>query len=314
MGFALRCGTGFPLSSGGDWMWSRRQATAFHRPFKGRNSAVEPVAFGDQHAKDLVDRHGINRNIVILAFRCAAMAAWIRRIVMTICYVDESGTDTTLPVAVVAGLLFDHQGAFWLDVEWAKILARHGISAMHMREFRPRDVCSGNAAGLFVDIVHAIRVHKLLSAAATLTADQYRESFKGVTKWSMYGACFCNLTLLMGVGLDKHGPHRWPLSFVLDDGNPYKQDIIEGKPVTLAMFPRVASIDFRSDKSVSLLQAADVLSWAVRRDLSGKGFPAWAEPLKGLFDGQHLNFNYEAGWMKDVAQKLRDAEAGMANG
>jgi hypothetical protein len=57
---------------------------------------------------------------------------------VTTCYVDESGTDANLPIAVVAGLLLDSPGCFWFDVEWSKTLRRYGITGpIHMREFTP---------------------------------------------------------------------------------------------------------------------------------------------------------------------------------
>ena len=228
---------------------------------------------------------------------------------MTICYVDESGTDANLPIAVVAGLLLDPKAAFWLDVEWEKILGSYGLSALHMREFRAADLVSGTPEQLFTDVTRAINTHKLMSVTAVLDSDQYRRCFSGVTKLSMYGACFCNLATFIGVGLDIYGPHRWPLSFVLDDGNPYRQDISDGKPVFLRNFPRLAGIDFSSDTGVRTLQAADVLSWAVRRELSGGAFPKGLEPLKTLFDEQHKNVNYEDEWMKGVAQNVLKSAA-----
>jgi hypothetical protein len=150
---------------------------------------------------------------------------------------------------------------------------------------------------LSAPVVYYYSALDIMTAAATLTADQYRRHFSGLTKLSMYGACFSNLMTLIGEALSIHGPHRWPLSFVLDDGNRYKKHIIEGKPVLSKAYPRVGGIEFLSDHNVYALQAADVLSWAVRRDLSGGTFGPGFEPLKGLFDEHHLNFNYEEEWM-----------------
>lgn len=57
---------------------------------------------------------------------------------MTICYIDESGTDSNLPIAVVAGLLVNFKGAFWLSLGWDRALKKHGIDGpIHMREFNP---------------------------------------------------------------------------------------------------------------------------------------------------------------------------------
>ena len=108
--------------------------------------------------------------------------------------------------------------------------------------------------------------------------------------------------------MEKHGQHRWPLSFTLDDGNNYKQQIVESKPVILKAFPRVSRICFQSDDDGTALQAADVLSWAVRRNLSAT-FAHGFEPLKDLFDQHHLNLEYKDEWMKGVADKIKGAES-----
>src|SRR5258708_22607599 len=84
-----------------------------------------------------------------------------------------------------------------------------------------------------------------------------------VTKFSMYAACFSNLAMLSSTALDIHGPHRWPLSYILDDGNPYRSQIVESQSVLLKAFPRIAAIEFQSDTHVSALQAADVSSWTL---------------------------------------------------
>jgi hypothetical protein len=208
----------------------------------------------------------------------------------------------------------DHKGSFWLDVEWDKVKKSYGIDkAIHMREFTPNgefgDLNHDTRRALLSDLVSVINQNKLLSVAATLTSDQYRRHFKGITKLSMYAACFTNLALLSAIAIEKHGPHRWPLSFILDDGNNYRSHIIESKAIILGSFPRVTDIRFLSDEQVNALQAADVLSWVVRRDLSGGAFNHGFKPLKDLFDEQHLNFEYEEEWMREIAEKIRAIES-----
>jgi Protein of unknown function (DUF3800) len=225
--------------------------------------------------------------------------------------VDESGTDSNSPIAVVAGLLLDCKGTFWLSVEWAKVLAKHGIvGPIHMREFTPngrfRDVTHDIRRALFGDLVSVITSNRLVTLAATLAADQYRRHFAGLTTLSMYGACFANLMMLVGAALRIHGPHRWPLEYVLDCGNPFRQHVIEGSQVLLRAYPGVTRIEFQSDDDVTALQAADVLSWAVRRDLSGGTFEHGFEPIRGLFEEHHLNFDYTE--MRAVAERIRAAE------
>jgi hypothetical protein len=237
---------------------------------------------------------------------------------MTTVFVDESGTDTDLTIAVVAGLTLDRKGLFWLNREWENALNKHGITGpIHMREFTPhgrfKSLSHDQQRALFKDLVRAINSNKLITSAATLTADDFRAHFDGLTKLSMYAACFSNLMMLTGEALRIYGPHRWPLSFVLDDGNPYKSQIVEGSIVLLKTYPLVTAIVFRSDDNESALQAADVVSWGVRRKLSGGTFKHGFEPLEDLFDPHHLNFEYKEEWMRDVAATIRAAEARIAD-
>ncbi len=228
------------------------------------------------------------------------------------CYIDESGADSNLPTAVAAGLLLDFGRSFWLGQEWRKTLDRHKVTGpIHMREFTPhgrfKDLSHNSRRALFADLVWTINDNKLMSVAGTLTADEYRKQFAGLEYLSMYAACFCNVAMYFGAALEKAGNRRWPLSFTLDEGNKYRQQIIDGKPIILKALPRVSKICFESDDNVAALQAADVLSWCVRRDSSGGSFAHGFEPLKDLLDQLHSTIDYKPEWMKDVAEKIRSA-------
>lgn len=124
----------------------------------------------------------------------------------------------------------------------------------------------------------------------------------------MYGACFVNLLALVGEGLNIHGRHLWPLQVTLDSGNSFAKDIIAARSTFFETYPRITSIGFESDDNVACLQAADVLTWAARRHLSGGNFNHGFEALSQLFDEQHLNLQYEEEWMRDIAEKIRLSE------
>jgi hypothetical protein len=224
---------------------------------------------------------------------------------MTGCYIDESGTDSNLPTAVVAGLLLDSRGYFWLDVEWSKILACHRFRPpLHMRNLPPLPPHRKEA--LFKDLVSAINEHKLMTLAATLSAEKYRTHFDGIDGFSMYAACsVLHISYTGGILNLPGGAHRWPLSYVLDDGNPYQEQLTESGATLLKQFPRIARIDVKSDSEVNALQAADVVAWAVRRQLSKDAFPRGLEPLANLFDAYHVEAEYEESWMKEVADTVR---------
>jgi hypothetical protein len=74
-----------------------------------------------------------------------------RNISVVECYLDESGTDGQSPTAVVGGLLLRRKERFYLRQEWAKTLAKHGVTPpIHMREFGPhgrfKDLPSGDTS------------------------------------------------------------------------------------------------------------------------------------------------------------------------
>jgi hypothetical protein len=218
-------------------------------------------------------------------------------------------------MAVVGGLLLRPEDFFWLDVEWRRVQSKHGIMyPVHMREFTPNGVFRGISAAerrrLFVDLVRIINEHKLASVAATLVTATYRRVFNGITNLSMYGACFAQLALMNDVEARLNDYHE-PIPYVLDDGNPYKKDIIEARG-TLAL-PSLETIEFCSDASLCALQAADVVSWSVRRKLAGR-FLSEFEPLLGLFDKHHLDLDYGEEWMVGVADSNRKAAGPETNG
>jgi hypothetical protein len=158
--------------------------------------------------------------------------------------------------------------------------------------------------GLFADLVSVINEHKVASVAATLDAETYRRVFTGVTKLSMYGACFAQLAIINDIYARKNDYHE-PIPYVLDRGNSYQSHITEAK-LTLAL-PSLKTIDFCSDTSQCALQAADVITWSVRRRLAGH-FPSGFEPLQQLFDGHHRDIEYNEEWMVGVADSMRKAE------
>jgi len=98
-----------------------------------------------------------------------------------------------------------------------------------------------------------------------------------------------------------------PIPYVLDDGNSYKKDIVEAKVTLASRLPSLKTIEFCSDTSLCALQAADVVTWSVRRQLAGR-FPSGFEPLQRLFDEHHLDLKYKEEWMVGVADSMRKAE------
>ena len=179
-----------------------------------------------------------------------------------------------------------------------------------MREFTPHgkfaslDVFARRK--LFRDLVSIVNEHKIFSIAAVLATQPYRRIFAGVSKMSMYAACFGQAVMMNDILAPKSGYHS-SISYVLDDGNRYKQDIRDADAVLRSHGVNIRKVGFEPDDSNSALQAADMVSWTVRRSVSGK-LPSGFEPLPDLFDQHHTEVPYEEEWMQSLPGKLRDSD------
>jgi Protein of unknown function (DUF3800) len=230
---------------------------------------------------------------------------------MVSCYLDESGTDSDLPTAVVGGLILTPADFFWLDIDWTNAANRYNISPpIHMRELTPHGKFASVDASvrrkLYTDLVQIVNEHKRFSIGAVLATEPYRRIFAGVSKMSVYAACF-GLAVMMNDILAPKSGYDSSISYVLDDGNRYKQDIRDVDAGLRCHGVNIRKVGFEVDDSNSALQAADMVSWAVRRFLSGK-LPSGFEPLSDLFDQHHTEVPYEEEWMQSVADKLRDSD------
>jgi hypothetical protein len=156
---------------------------------------------------------------------------------------------------------------------------------------------------LFADLVHIINDHKRASVGAVLASEVYRRVFAGVTDMSMYAACFAQTALANDI-LAPTSSYKGPIDYVLDDGNSYKKDVREGYGVLQSKGVNLGALSFEKDDSNCALQAADMISWTVRRTLSA-ALPVGFEPLSGLLGEYHVEVPYKQEWMQEVADELR---------
>jgi len=240
-----------------------------------------------------------------------------REVLVVECYLDESGTDDLSPTAVVGGLLLRQDAFFWLDVEWRKVLLKHGINPpIHMKEFGPhgefKDISHQARRALFTDLVRIINEHKSMSISATLTTEQYNRIFSGIfdtrKSMSVYASCFVLLAVLNGKCAEAEN-YKYDIPFVVDDNNPYKHHILDAHSVVKEFQKQVplnaGQLSFATDTDLCAIQAADVVSWTVRKSIVGT-FKHGFEPLPALLDEKHESQPFEEGWMIEVANALRN--------
>jgi len=101
----------------------------------------------------------------------------------------------------------------------------------------------------------------------------------------IYAACFTQAALANDVLAIRNG-YAGAIDYLLDDGNAYKADIEEGY------------------RELRALQAADMISWTVRRTSDGR-LPLGFEPLADLLAQYHFVAPYKEQWMQSVAENLR---------
>jgi len=232
------------------------------------------------------------------------------------CYLDESGTDNNCDVAVVGGLILDMGQFYWLGQELQCVLSRHKITPpLHMYEFgkdqKLGHLNSESRRALFQDVARVINDNKAMSIASTLRREDYRRAFDGLTKLSMYGASFVQVAMMNDTAMKKGG-YKGSIRYLLDTGNPNRSDVNDAETV-LSSYKcdngfNLESIGFESDDDNSALQAADVVSWSVRRRLSS-GLKSGFEPLQEILESKHEELAYKDEWMIGVAERIRAKEA-----
>ena len=220
---------------------------------------------------------------------------------MLTCCLDESGTDNNSTVAVVGGVVVSHSQFFWIDDELRKVLSKHKLPyPLHMIDFGQHGklghLQEEDRRPFFEDLVKVINDNKSLSVASTLSSEKYTEAFKGTSEFSMYGASFVQLAMMNGVKSRQDG-YTKPLAYLLDCGNRFRSDVVEAfhflKSEETKYLLNLGTIAFDSDKVISPLQVADVVSWATRRKLAATlniGF----EPLAEIFDYKHFEVDYRS--------------------
>jgi hypothetical protein len=231
------------------------------------------------------------------------------------CFLDESGTDIAdSKAAVVAGLVVNEGGFLELGLQWNRMLKRHGIEGpLHMREFGKHQrlgyLSYDQRRSLLSDAMTLINACKAHSVAGFLLSSDYEECFgnkPSARPMSMYGTCFI-LTVRVNAEVARLAGIDAPIAYVMDSGNPYSHHVLEAyrtirKHQESDEYLNVGGLTFGDDRTDIPLQAADVIAWAVRRQLQQEsGFRKGFQPLVRIFDRHHHQFRYEAEWLREIA-------------
>ncbi len=220
------------------------------------------------------------------------------------CYIDESGTDKNNDpnniTAVMGGIVLDKDGFFAFDRKWQKLLRdNQDIKAIHMKEFglhgRLGHFSEEGKRVLFTEAANIINRYKIQSFDVSLNKKQFDNCVPQVIAKHMggfYGFCF-QLFVQSFHSYSLKEKLEDGIAYLLDDGNEFKQYILYSYDAIKRLqkgkiFFHVGSLSFDDDEKVSALQAADIISWGVRRIQNIGELKNGFEPIHRILTKNHL--------------------------
>lgn len=228
------------------------------------------------------------------------------------CYLDDSGSDDGSPLVTCGGLLMTRIQFKNFSSRWDAMYKRNKFSGylleppLHMTDF----VGHGKYAtlpvefkrALFLDVARLIRDHRLYSIAVAISQIDYaKELSEDVSKNLIGPYAFAFFSIVGAHQAFSEQLRRGPLrtAYLVDHGFGHYQQLVDAHRIIedfeIAMHGRsvhTGPMDSEPDDKIPALQAADVISWAVRRVAVNKSLPEGFEPLADaikdeLIDGPH---------------------------
>lgn len=197
------------------------------------------------------------------------------------------------------------------------MLSVHGIvPPLHMKEFGQHGECAGISEccrrELFLEVRDLVRSHSICTIAATLSNSEYEGMIQPEARdsYSVYAMCYI-MALMMNHKLASDR-YAGEIPIIFDKGNPNSNFIREAHAAALELqksgtFLHAGALCFDDDAEFGSLQAADVIAWGVRRELSNAPFPPGMEPIKDLL-APEAGHNKNA-WKSELLAMLRDGLA-----
>lgn len=231
------------------------------------------------------------------------------------CYLDASGTHDAALNTVVAGLLLNKHNFLSFSKIWCEILNWWKLTPpIHMKEFgRPHGrfayLTDAQRYAIFAELSELINTHKIISVAATLNQDQYRNILKLHKRKEMspYGLCFM-LCAIANHHNAIHNKHERNIAYILDTGDDNVGHVLAAHKVMKEWQEstplHVGTIAFDDDKDIPALQAADIIAWGVHRRLAGGSFGKGFDFIEKIISKYHLEEPWNNADLEAVAKRL----------
>jgi hypothetical protein len=237
-------------------------------------------------------------------------------------YLDESATDSgSSPIAVVGGVLLNFINYSELKEEWQRLLADFPelSPALHMKDFgshgRLATLGASRRLAIFSRASEIISKKRTYSISASLSHGEYASAFSSETQriHSQYELCVLLVALAIGKA-SVFNNYSEPIPFVLDEGNAYAEQVrrahkeirsIQKNSPQLEL--NIGGLTFEDDRSITALQAADIVCWGARRTATGTPFLAGTEPIKELLTdpSYHLSVPLEPSAMHALEAEFK---------
>lgn len=227
------------------------------------------------------------------------------------CYLDESGIDRHNPQAVVAGIVLRRESFCLFDADWDDILSTFNVaSPLHMKEFgkhgRHGHLDYPTRDKLFKALAYVINRYKIYSVAISLSHEQYNNllSDKSKKEVSLYGLCFM-FCAHQCFAMAQFNHYYGNMAFLMEEGNQFAEDVRRAHAGMMKM-RREGAIYISNGsltlepKELSPLQAADIIAWGVRRNVSNVPIIKGFEPIITIFDEKHVQNKYSEELLKSI--------------
>jgi hypothetical protein len=202
-----------------------------------------------------------------------------RLFVILTAYYDESGTYDGSPATVLAGFVGDTNQMVELEIEWAKILKKHGLThvrAKHLfhRQKQFKGWSDDRAGELWADLLYVLQERKEIHASKSVLRDEdYRLFYVSDgaapkerldTKYAL-----CLRSLLSFLPAVRTGAME--VNFVLESGHKNAGDALRvfnemKNDKNFRYRHSIGSISFGSKQESPALQAADMLAYSSYQD------------------------------------------------
>jgi hypothetical protein len=197
-------------------------------------------------------------------------------------FLDESGTHRGSRVTAVAGYLISADSLPLLEDEWMRLLAEHGLSELHMKEFVPPNGKYSHwdhakKRALLEPLIRLIHKYCVLGVGAAVEMDEFMQTTHARANAkapnlveSPYEACLRHCMWQIATWADEN-EYKGVIAYTLDRGDPNsrgarrKFNAAKEDQKIRAQY-HLGTLEFADSQAVPAIQCADLLAYEMYKE------------------------------------------------